>query len=97
MSSAPSPNTPSAPVALPAPLVRLSAMVVKTGVGLGQMTDGDRLLALALPAWCLAQGQQRTEAEVNELLKASLAAEAAFFYCNAPAGSTVLGTRRRAQ
>ena len=78
MSTAPSPNTPSAPVALPAPLVRLSAMVVKTGLGLGQMTDGDRLLALGLPAWRLAQGQQHTEAEVNELLRASLAAEAAF-------------------
>ena len=63
---------------MPAPLVRLSAMVVKTGLMLGQMTDGDRLLALALPAWRLPEAPPHTEAEVNELLKTCLAAEAAF-------------------
>lgn len=78
MSPTKPPSTSPEPVAWPAPLVRLSAMVVKTGLMLGQMTDGDRLLALSLPAWRLPEGRPHTEAEVNELLKASLAAEAAF-------------------
>ena len=53
-------------------------MVVKTGLMLGQMTDGDRLLALSLPAWRLQEGREHTESEVNAMLKASLAAESAF-------------------
>ena len=40
-------------------------MVVKTGLMLGQMTDGDRLLALSLPAWRLQEGREHTESEVN--------------------------------
>ena len=66
------------PAALPPQLVRLSALVVKTGVGLGQMSDADRRLALALPAWRLPVGENADEARVNELLKSSLQAEAAF-------------------
>ncbi|MFM8768905.1 MAG: DUF2087 domain-containing protein [Rubrivivax sp.] len=66
------------PAAWPTALVRLSGMVVKTGLMLGQMTDGDRLLALSLPAWRLQEGREHTEVEVNALLKASLAAESAF-------------------
>ncbi len=62
----------------PPQLVRLSAMVVKTGLGLGQMTDGDRKLALALPACRLPQGLAASEAQVNDWLRASLAAETAF-------------------
>lgn len=53
-------------------------MVVKTRLGLAQMTDADRLLALALPAHRLPVGPQHSESEVNELLKASLANESAF-------------------
>jgi hypothetical protein len=45
---------------------------------LGQMTDGDRLLALSLPAWRLEEKREYSEAEVNAKLKASLAAESAF-------------------
>lgn len=56
----------------------LAAMVVKTGLGLGQMTDGDRLIALALPAHRLREGDLHSEAEVNALLKDSLANESAF-------------------
>lgn len=67
-----------APTAWPPQLVRLSAMVVKTGVGLGQMSDADRQLALALPAWRLSTGHVAAEAHVNELLRASLGAESAF-------------------
>jgi len=64
-------------LAWPTALVRLSGMVVKTGLMLGQMTDGDRLLALSLPAWRLEEAREYTEAEVNAMLKASLAAESA--------------------
>ena len=66
------------PVATPAALVRLSAMVVKTGLGLGLMTDADRRLALALPAWQLPADQSLDEGAVNALLKDCLRAEAAF-------------------
>ncbi|MEI6026203.1 MAG: DUF2087 domain-containing protein [Betaproteobacteria bacterium] len=59
-------------------LVRLSAMVIKTGLGLGLMSDADRRLALALPAWRLPPGQSLVEAAVNALLKDSLQAEASF-------------------
>lgn len=59
-------------------LVRLSAMVIKTGLGLGLMSGADRRLALALPAWRLLPGQTLVEAGVNALLKDSLQAEAAF-------------------
>lgn len=59
-------------------LVRLSAMVIKTGLGLGLMSGADRRLALALPAWRLLPGQALVEAGVNALLKDSLQAEAAF-------------------
>ncbi len=73
----PLPNGPEAP-ALPAPLVKLSGMVVKTGVSLGQMHDAERRLALALPAWRLPEGQSLSEGVVNELLKTSLGTESAF-------------------
>ncbi|MEI8266175.1 MAG: DUF2087 domain-containing protein [Betaproteobacteria bacterium] len=68
----------SGATALPASLVKLPGMVVKTGVSLGQMLDADRRLALALPAWRLPVGQSLAEDEVNELLKDSLGAESAF-------------------
>ena len=77
LSDPPMPQTFEA-TALPSPLVKLSGMVVKTGVSLGQMLDADRRLALALPAWRLPVGQGLTEGEVNELLKDSLGAESAF-------------------
>ena len=63
---------------VPPQLVRLSAMVIKTGLGLGLMSDADRRLALALPAWRLPPGQSLVEAAVNALLKDSLQAEASF-------------------
>jgi hypothetical protein len=72
----PSPSNPQA--GRTALIARLAAMVVKTGLGLAQMTDGDRLLALALPAHRLPVGHQYSESEVNELLKASLETESAF-------------------
>lgn len=64
--------------ALPPQLVRLSALVVKTGVGLGQLSEADRRLALGLPAWRLPSGETVNEAAVNHVLKSSLQAEAAF-------------------
>jgi len=78
MNAAEDAPVPLAPTAWPPPLVRLSAMVVKSGLGLGQMIDGDRLLALAVPAWRLPLGLAASEAQVNDWLRASLAAEAAF-------------------
>ena len=53
-------------------------MVVKTGLGPGLMTDADRRLALALPAWRLPVGHSLDEVAVNALLKECLQAEAAF-------------------
>lgn len=72
-------STPEPDASAPPPqLVRLSAMVVKTGLGLGQMSDGERRLALALPAWRLPPGPPLDEAAVNVVLQQSLEAEAAF-------------------
>ncbi len=60
------------------PWTTLAAMVVKTGLSLGQMHDQERRLALAVPAWRLPMGQSLSEGAVNALLKQSLGAEAAF-------------------
>lgn len=69
---------PAQPPAWPAQLVKLSGMVVKTGVSPGQLSDSERRLALALPAWRLPVGVSVAESDVNELLRQSLGAEAAF-------------------
>lgn len=56
----------------------LAALVLKSGVGLGGLTQPQRQLALAVPALALAPDRQLTEPEVNALLKRALAEEAAF-------------------
>lgn len=57
---------------------RLAPLVVKSGVMLGGLSQADRLLALALPAARLGEGQAASEVEVNARLRASLGEEAAF-------------------
>lgn len=56
----------------------LAALVVKQGVGIGGLTQAQRELALAVPALALAPGVTCTEGDINELLVATLAAEAAY-------------------
>lgn len=51
---------------------RLAGLVVKDGVSLGLLGDGDRTLVLALAASALPAGRAQREAEVNELLGAWL-------------------------
>lgn len=59
-------------------LTELSALVCKSHVGLGGLTHTQRTLALAVPALALPAGATVDEAEVNALLKASLAGAAGF-------------------
>lgn len=59
-------------------LERLAALVVKSGVSLGGLSDGDRVLALAVCAGSLPSGPGTTEAQANGCLKQCLANEAAF-------------------
>jgi len=56
----------------------LAVLVVKSGVSLGGLSDGDRLLALAVCAGSLPPGPGTTEAQANGCLKRCLANEAAF-------------------
>ena len=57
---------------------RLSALVVKSGVSIGGLAEGDRLLALAIAADTLPFGKAASETDVNARLKECLAREAAF-------------------
>lgn len=59
-------------------LDRLATLVVKSGVSLGGLSDGDRLLALAVCAGSLPLGPGATEAEVNDCLRRCLVNEGAF-------------------
>jgi Uncharacterized protein conserved in bacteria (DUF2087) len=59
-------------------LAELATLVLKSGVGIGGLSQGQRDLALAVPALALPLGQVADEAQVNQLLKHSLAAQAAF-------------------
>jgi len=60
------------------PLASLSALVVKSGVALGGLSDPERALALAFASVCLAQDTPASEADVNRLLKHALDNELAF-------------------
>jgi hypothetical protein len=59
-------------------LTALSALVCKSHVGVGGLTNAQRTLALAVPALALPAGTTFDEAEVNALLKAALAGAAGF-------------------
>jgi hypothetical protein len=59
-------------------LAELAALVLKSGVGIGGLSRGQRDLALAVPALALPLGQVADEAQVNRLLQQALAAQAAF-------------------
>jgi hypothetical protein len=59
-------------------LAELAALVIKSGVGIGGLSQDRRDLALAVPALALPQGQVADEAQVNRLLLQALAAQAAF-------------------
>ena len=52
---------------------RLAALVVKDGVSLGLLAEGDRALVLALAAAAIEPGRAHREAEVNAILEAWLA------------------------
>ncbi|MCE9660475.1 MAG: DUF2087 domain-containing protein [Burkholderiales bacterium] len=52
---------------------RLAALVVKDGVSLGLLAEGDRALVLALAAGAIEVGRSYREPEVNDLLGAWLA------------------------
>jgi len=56
----------------------LAALVIKRGVSLGLLAEGERDLALALTAAALPHGATYSEAEVNQALRRCLQAEAAF-------------------
>jgi Uncharacterized protein conserved in bacteria (DUF2087) len=58
-------------------LERLSLLVVKRGVSLGNLAEADRDLVLALAATAVPVGEPCTEPQVNEALRRSLQAEAA--------------------
>ncbi|HEY6134267.1 MAG TPA: DUF2087 domain-containing protein [Rubrivivax sp.] len=60
------------------PLALLSALVVKTGVALGGLSESERAQVLALAAGCLAEDGPASEAAVNRLLKNALENELAF-------------------
>jgi hypothetical protein len=60
------------------PLSALAALVCKRGVGVGGLTQAQRLLALAVPARALPRDSDHTEAQANAALIAALGAEAVF-------------------
>jgi hypothetical protein len=62
---------------LPAPLQPLAALFVKTGVGIGGLTEMPRRLVLGL-AWAGLPAAPMSERDVNEVLKAQLAGTASF-------------------
>jgi hypothetical protein len=70
------PATPALP-ALPPVLAGLPALVVKDGVGLGGLAAEAQALALAV-VWATLPGGPMTERQVNDALKAALAAPAVF-------------------
>lgn len=59
-------------------LAELAALVLKSGVGIGGLSQAQRDLALAVPALALPPGLVADEAQVNRLLQQALAAQAAF-------------------
>jgi len=52
---------------------RLAAVVVKDGVSLGLLAEGDRALVLALAASAIEPGRAHREADVNRVLESWLA------------------------
>jgi hypothetical protein len=52
---------------------RLAALVVKDGVSLGLLAEGDRALVLALAASAIEPGRAHREADVNRVLESWLA------------------------
>jgi Uncharacterized protein conserved in bacteria (DUF2087) len=68
---------------LPPELSALQALVVKSGVGLGGLAEGERELALALLAAVLPPGAGWSEPEVNQALRLSLTREASFLASDA--------------
>lgn len=62
----------------PVSLHDLAALVVKSGVHLGGLTDAQRIWALGVAAQCLEPGAGVSEAHANARLKAALAGPAAF-------------------
>lgn len=69
--------------ALPPELSALQALVLKSGVGLGGLAEGERELALALVAAVLPPGAGWSEPEVNQALRLSLTREAGFLASDA--------------
>ena len=69
----PSPTVNSSPT-----LELLASMVVKQGLSIGLLSEGQRDLALALAASALPKAVACSEAEVNMALRRCLLAEAAF-------------------
>ena len=59
-------------------LAELATLVLKTGVGIGGLSQDQRDLALSVPALALPLGRVADEAQVNRLLRDALAAQAAF-------------------
>jgi hypothetical protein len=47
---------------------RLESLLLKSGVHLGVLSDGDRALVLALAAWAMGPGRSLREDEVNRRL-----------------------------
>ena len=62
----------------PVSLHDLAALVVKSGVHLGGLTDAQRIWALGVAAQCLEPETGVSEAQANARLKAALAGPAAF-------------------
>ena len=52
---------------------RLAALVVKDGISLGLLAEGDRALVLALAAAAIEPGRAHREADVNRVLESWLA------------------------
>ena len=68
---------------LPPELSALQALVLKSGVGLGGLAEGERELALALVAAVLPPGAGWSEPEVNQALRLCLTREASFLASDA--------------
>jgi hypothetical protein len=63
---------------MPNELAELATLVIKSGVGIGGLSQDQRDLALSVPALALPIGRVADEAQVNRLLQDALAAQAAF-------------------
>ncbi len=68
---------------LPPELSALPTLVLKSGVGLGGLTEGERELALALVAAVLPPGAALSEPEINQALRLCLTREAVFLASDA--------------